>query len=36
MAEVDAMIDDAADVVERWLEDRVRAQEMAAHRGRGD
>lgn len=36
LAEVDAMIEDAADVVERWLEDRVRAQEMAAHRGRGD
>jgi PTH1 family peptidyl-tRNA hydrolase len=34
--EVDVMIEDAADVVERWLEDRVRAQEQAALRGRDD
>jgi peptidyl-tRNA hydrolase, PTH1 family len=33
-AEVDLMVADAADVVERWVEDPVRAQEMAAHRGR--
>lgn len=32
--EVDLMVNDAADVVERWLDDRMRAQEMAAHRGR--
>ena len=31
-AEVDLMIEDAADVVMRWLEDRPRAQELAAHR----
>ncbi|HEX6219649.1 MAG TPA: aminoacyl-tRNA hydrolase [Acidimicrobiia bacterium] len=34
--EVDLMVADAADVIERWLEDRERAQEMAAHRGRED
>lgn len=34
--EVDLMVEDAADVVERWLEDRARAQEMAALRGRDD
>jgi peptidyl-tRNA hydrolase, PTH1 family len=34
--EVDLMVEDAADVVERWLEDRDRAQEMAALRGRDD
>ena len=34
--EVDEMIADAADVVERWLDDRERAQEMAALRGRED
>ncbi len=32
--EVDLLVEDAADVVERWLVDRVRAQEMAALRGR--
>lgn len=32
--EVDLMIEDAADVVERWLGDRERAQEQAALRGR--
>lgn len=32
--EVDVMVEDAADVVETWLTDRARAQEMAAHRGR--
>lgn len=32
--EADAMVHDAVDVVERWLEDRVRAQEMAAVRDR--
>ena len=32
--EVDALVNDAVDVVERWTTDRVRAQEMAAHRGR--
>ncbi len=30
--EVDLMIEDAADVVLRWLEDPPRAQELAAHR----
>jgi peptidyl-tRNA hydrolase, PTH1 family len=30
--EVDLMVDDAADVVTRWLQDRERAQEMAARR----
>ena len=34
--EVDLMVEDAADVVEAWLDDRARAQEMAALRGRGD
>ena len=34
--EVDLMVEDAADVVERWLEDRARAQELAALRGRDD
>ena len=32
--EVDLIVVDAADVVDRWLEDRVRAQEMAALRDR--
>ena len=32
--EVDLMVEDAADVVETWLTDRARAQEMAALRGR--
>jgi PTH1 family peptidyl-tRNA hydrolase len=32
--EADLMVEDAADVVERWLIDRQRAQEQAAHRGR--
>jgi len=32
--EVEVIVEDAADVVERWLDDRVRAQEMAALRGR--
>lgn len=32
--EVDLMVEDAADVVERWLDDRLKAQEQAAHRGR--
>ncbi|HEX6946580.1 MAG TPA: aminoacyl-tRNA hydrolase [Acidimicrobiia bacterium] len=32
--EIDVLIEDAADVVDAWLEDRSRAQEMAAHRGR--
>jgi PTH1 family peptidyl-tRNA hydrolase len=30
--EADVLVQDAADVVERWLVDRARAQEMAAHR----
>jgi PTH1 family peptidyl-tRNA hydrolase len=34
--EVDLMVEDAADVVERWLGDRARAQELAAHRGRDE
>ncbi len=34
--EVDLIVADAADVVERWLEDRERAQEAAALRGRDD
>jgi peptidyl-tRNA hydrolase, PTH1 family len=34
--DVDVMIEDAADVVERWLDDRARAQEQAALRGRDD
>lgn len=33
-SDVDVMIEDAADVVERWLEDRERAQEQAALRDR--
>lgn len=33
-SEVDLMVSDAADVVDLWVDDRVRAQEMAAHRGR--
>lgn len=33
-AEVEIMVEDAADVIEAWLEDRARAQEMAALRGR--
>ncbi|HZD24487.1 MAG TPA: aminoacyl-tRNA hydrolase [Acidimicrobiia bacterium] len=32
--DVDLMVVDAADVVERWIEDRARAQEMAALRGK--
>jgi peptidyl-tRNA hydrolase len=32
--DVDVMVEDAADIVENWLEDRVRAQEQAALRGR--
>lgn len=32
--EADLMVEDAADVVERWLSDRQGAQEEAAHRGR--
>lgn len=32
--EVERIVEDAADVVERWLSDRQRAQEQAAHRGR--
>ena len=35
-AEVDVMVQDAADVVEMWLSDPARAQEQAAHRGRVD
>lgn len=31
-SEVDLMVDDAADVAMRWLEDPARAQELAAHR----
>ena len=31
-SEVDLMVEDAADVVVRWLEDPARAQELAAHR----
>lgn len=34
--EADVLVQDAADVVEVWLEDRKRAQEMAALRGRDD
>jgi PTH1 family peptidyl-tRNA hydrolase len=30
--EVDVMVEDAADVVTRWFEDRARAQELAARR----
>lgn len=32
--EVDLLVDDAADVVERWLDDREAAREMAALRGK--
>lgn len=32
--QVDSIVEDAADVVESWLEDRQKAQEQAAHRGR--
>jgi PTH1 family peptidyl-tRNA hydrolase len=32
--DVDLMVEDAADVVERWVEDREKAQEMAALRDR--
>lgn len=32
--EVDLLVEDAADVVELWIDDRVRAQELAARRGR--
>jgi peptidyl-tRNA hydrolase, PTH1 family len=32
--DVDVVVEDAADVVERWLDDRARAQEQAALRGR--
>lgn len=32
--EVEFIVEDAADIVETWLTDRVRAQEMAAHRGK--
>jgi peptidyl-tRNA hydrolase, PTH1 family len=33
--EVDLLVEDAADVIERWLTDRASAQEMAALRGKG-
>jgi PTH1 family peptidyl-tRNA hydrolase len=33
-AEVGPIVEDAVDVVEKWVEDRPRAQELAAHRGR--
>lgn len=32
--EVGLIVEDAADVVETWITDRARAQEMAAHRGK--
>ena len=32
--EVDLLVEDAADVVDLWIDDRVRAQELAARRGR--
>jgi PTH1 family peptidyl-tRNA hydrolase len=35
-AEVDAMVEDAADIVAHWPQDRARAQEMAALRGRDE
>jgi PTH1 family peptidyl-tRNA hydrolase len=35
-SEVEMMIEDAADVVEAWFEDRDRAQEMATLRGRDE
>ena len=34
--DVDLMVEDAIDVVEMWLDDRERAQEMAARRGRDE
>ncbi len=34
--EVDLVVEDAAEVVERWADDRARAQELAAHRDRDD
>lgn len=34
--EADLMVQDAVEVVERWLTDRQGAQEQAAHRGRDD
>jgi len=34
LEEVDLMAEDAADVIEAWLDDRSRAQEMASLRGR--
>jgi PTH1 family peptidyl-tRNA hydrolase len=34
LPEVDLMIEDAADVVELWPSDPIKAQEMAARRGR--
>jgi PTH1 family peptidyl-tRNA hydrolase len=36
LSEVDLMVADAADVVQRWTEDRDRAQELASLRGRDD
>lgn len=33
--EADLLVEDAADVAERWLEDPARAQELAAHRRPG-
>ena len=36
MPEVELMVEDAADVVGMWCQDRERAQEMAALRGRED
>ena len=30
--EVDLLVEDGADVIERWLEDPIKAQEQAAHR----
>jgi len=35
-SEVEIMIEDAADVIEEWLKDRDKAQEIAALRGRDD
>jgi PTH1 family peptidyl-tRNA hydrolase len=35
-SEVDVMVADAAQVIARWLDDRDRAQEIAALRGRED
>lgn len=34
--EVDLIVEDAANVVERWVADRAAAQELAAHRGHDD